>query len=334
MCTVFHIRTNGLSVTGKNYDTPDPCGGRVYINKRDVKKTAILRPPDQPAQWRSQYGSVTFSQVGAEFPSCGINERGLVVEQTSLWNTLYPDPDARPAITELQWIQYMLDTCDSVDEVLAAAQQIRIAQETQRMQYFVIDRSGAQCLLVWILGKLHLHRSQPDEPFAIANDMLETSRDYERIHQGYGGTRPVTKSDMSLDRYMVTVDTLRRIQTGGQLPDSWFEVLDASAFCQTQWQILYHIPLGRIEYRTKASRSVSTIDMQDFCFDDMLFSEYCAMEHQGLRFAPVTDRDNADFLRQFFSTSALMRGQKIREEDIAAINAAVMRYYELSPETL
>jgi choloylglycine hydrolase len=322
----MHI--NDQTVTGKNYDVPDPCPGRIYINKCGVKKTAILRPPDQPAQWTSQHGSVVFSQVGAEFPSCGMNECGVVVEQTSLWTTLYPDRDARPAITELQWIQYMLDTCGSVDEVLDATQQIRIAQKAQRIQYYVIDLSGVQCLLAWILGELHLHRSQPDEPFVIANDMLETSRDYERIHQGYGGTRPVTKSDMSLDRYMVTVDALRQIRAGGRIPASWFEVLDASAFAQTQWQILYHAAAGRIEYRTKANRSISAIDMQDLCFDDTLVPEYCAMENQEPQFEPVTECDNLDFLRQFFSTSSVTPRQRMQEEKIAGINAAVMRYYE------
>ncbi len=215
-----------------------------------------------------------------------------------------------------------------VTEVLDAAQRIRIAQETQRMQYYVKDFSGDQCLLVWILGQLHIHRSEPDELFVIANDMLETSRDYERIHQGYGGTRQVTKSDMSLDRYMVTVDALRRIRAHGRTLDSWFAVLDAGAFAQTQWQILYHAPAGRIEYRAKANRAVRTIHLQDVCFDDTTFPEYSAMESREPQFDPITERDNVDFLRQFFSTSALTRKQKIQEGTIAAINAAIMRYYE------
>lgn len=36
-----------------------------------------------------------------------MNEAGLVVEQTTLWSTLYPGADERPAVNELQWIRYL-----------------------------------------------------------------------------------------------------------------------------------------------------------------------------------------------------------------------------------
>ncbi len=47
-------------------------------------------------------------------------ESGLVVEELSYSPTQYPAPDARPALNELQWIQYQLDNHRSVQEVIAS----------------------------------------------------------------------------------------------------------------------------------------------------------------------------------------------------------------------
>ncbi len=127
MCTLFQLVDQDNFVIGKNYDVPTGTG-LLFTNHRHLQKTALILPPDTPVQWISQFGSITFSQVGKEFPVGGMNEMGLVVEQSTLWGTVYPDPDDRPAIRELQWIQFMLDTCDSVQAVLQAAQTIRIAQ--------------------------------------------------------------------------------------------------------------------------------------------------------------------------------------------------------------
>ncbi|MGA1876174.1 MAG: linear amide C-N hydrolase [bacterium] len=141
MCTVFHVyKADDTNVIGKSYDIKGECPLAVFINKRGVFKTAVMKPPDIPAKWESRLGSVTFNAVGFEFPVCGMNEDGLVVEQTTLWNTMYPDRDARPAIKELQWIQLMLDTCSSVHEVLDRQKEVRIAQEQSRLQFVVADR--------------------------------------------------------------------------------------------------------------------------------------------------------------------------------------------------
>ena len=66
-------------------------------------------PDGNTISWVSQYGSITFNQYGKEFPTGGMNEKGLVVELMWLDGTIYPQPDERPAIGVLQWIQYQLD---------------------------------------------------------------------------------------------------------------------------------------------------------------------------------------------------------------------------------
>ncbi|MFC7442225.1 linear amide C-N hydrolase [Laceyella putida] len=152
MCTTFFLRNGEQRIVGKNLDIfyDDGC---LFTNSRGLKKTALIMPPEQPLTWVSQYGSLTFSQTGKEFPVGGMNEKGLVVEQMTLPETQYPEVDDRPAVKELQWIQYMLDTCCSAQEVLESAKLIRISQSTSHLHYLVCDPSG-NAILEHADGKL------------------------------------------------------------------------------------------------------------------------------------------------------------------------------------
>ena len=49
-----------------------------------------------------------------------------------------------------------------------------------------------------------MHPEPYQTHFAMANDMLATSRDYLAIHKGYGGTKNIARTGLSLDRYVVT----------------------------------------------------------------------------------------------------------------------------------
>jgi len=59
MCTVFHVyKADDKNIVGKNYDIKGGCPIAVFINKRGVLKTAVIKPPDIPATWKSRFGSV------------------------------------------------------------------------------------------------------------------------------------------------------------------------------------------------------------------------------------------------------------------------------------
>src|SRR5262245_53683429 len=138
-CTTFCLRDGSHVVFGRNYDF-GIGDGLVIVNKRNVEKTSAMG--DHPARWTSRYGSVTFNQFGREFPTGGINEKGLVVELMMLHGSRYPDADARPTVGVLEWIQYQLDNRATVAELLAAGDDIRIQGETP-LHYLVADPTGA-----------------------------------------------------------------------------------------------------------------------------------------------------------------------------------------------
>ncbi|MFP7288102.1 linear amide C-N hydrolase [Shouchella clausii] len=153
MSTAIYVNRGGRNFAGKNQDIPYD-GAYLFINGRGLAKTAMIGPPDRPMQWVSRYGSVTVSQVAKEMPNGGINEAGLVVEQTTLWTSVYPEALERPAIGELQWIQLMLDTCATVDEVIEAAGQVRITNPMSRLHYLVCDQAGGCAVIEFLHGKM------------------------------------------------------------------------------------------------------------------------------------------------------------------------------------
>src|SRR5210317_1434248 len=118
MCTTFTTKTNSELIFGRNLDVESDIGN-VFINPRRQKKTAYFseKSKEIPAKWKSKFGSITFNQISKNIPHGGMNEKGLVVEHLYLEESAYESSDARPALMSHQWIQYMLDTCKSVNEI-------------------------------------------------------------------------------------------------------------------------------------------------------------------------------------------------------------------------
>jgi hypothetical protein len=154
MSTAIYFGQDGARLLAKNQDVPYD-GVYLFTNHRGMSKKAIVPPPHRPLEWISRHGSITVSQVGKELPNGGMNEAGLVVEQTTLWESSYSETAEQPAIGELQWIQWLLDTCASVQEAREAIPSVRIAQPMSRLHYILCDRSGDCAVVEFIDGTLH-----------------------------------------------------------------------------------------------------------------------------------------------------------------------------------
>ena len=107
-CTTFFLNKNGQLFFGRNYDWVSGTG-IVCTNLRSLQKTSLKQEDGNVMSWVSNYGSITFNQYGKEFPTGGMNEKGLVVELMWLDATKFPEPDNRPSLNVLQWIQFQLD---------------------------------------------------------------------------------------------------------------------------------------------------------------------------------------------------------------------------------
>jgi choloylglycine hydrolase len=260
------MRGGGAILLAKNLDWP-VGEGLLCVNKRDVIKEAFGGGLTVPLRWTSKHGSVTFNQFGREFPLGGINEAGLVIEELSA-RMQYPPSDGRPGLNEFQSIQYHLDTCRTVKEVLKSVAEVRISGLLLGLHYLIADRKGNVAAVEFIKGR-PVSYSGDSLPFAVlSNDTYEQSLRYLKLHQGFGGERVVSAGPESGERFVRAATALREYQSLGQRPllDHAFVILKSVAQEDTQWSIVYNIPRRLVFFKTKEHRRYKIIPLEGLDF--------------------------------------------------------------------
>lgn len=345
-CSTFVIRDGSDLVFGKNFDFFTGLGV-VVVNKRGVSKTGALTADPNPAKWVSRYGSITFNQVGREYPFGGMNEAGLVIEQMWLDSTQYPEPDGRPATGELQWIQYQLDNFASVAEVIASDSLVRIQPGGATLHYLACDRSGNVATVEFVKGEMVAHTGEGLPVPVLTNDTYEACVAYLSRHLGFGGEEPIRRSYSSEDRFVKASSMVRNYApgatgrglpgaTGRGLLDSLpepvrfaFSILDSVAQGDaTRWSIVYDIARQEIHFRTPVGPEVKTVGLADFDFScetpvKILNVNARTSGRVGDAFADYSTSANLDLVRATFQeyTKAGFFGQMPDEEFVARFAA-------------
>ena len=263
-CTSFLLPWGKQVLFGKSYDW-DTGHGLLLVNKRGVAKQALLLPGTKarPARWTSLHGNVTFNQYGRDLPLGGMNERGLVVEVMWLSATQHGSlKKGLPALNELQWIQYLLDTAGSVDEAISQARKVQVAKAHGAVHYLACERSGACAAFEYLGGKLVVHRGKKLPVNVLANDTYARSLDYLRQHKGFGGPRDIPTTLSSRDRFVRAAALVRRsARRRGSAVARAAQILD-SVYTKgwTRWQIVYEPHAGRIHFRAGGKKKFYTIN--------------------------------------------------------------------------
>jgi len=255
-CTAFYIYAGDEAVVGKSFDW-SVCDGLVVVNKRGIAKEAMVGD-ERPARWTSTYGSVTFNQYGRELPLGGINEAGLVVEVLWLAKSVYPTPDERPAVGCLQWVQYMLDTCATAAEVVAAQEEVRVADDgTGRVHYFVADAAGGCAVVEFVEGEAVISAGDVDMPVrALANSTYDDSLSFLSTYAEKGGTPEDIAGDGSRERFSRAAIAATAFDPAfldsATAADYAAGVLDDVASpADSQWRIVYDVNDRLVYYRTR-----------------------------------------------------------------------------------
>ncbi|HEX2641861.1 MAG TPA: linear amide C-N hydrolase [Thermoanaerobaculia bacterium] len=268
-CTTFCLRHGGEVLYGKNYDWHNG-NGYLMVNQRGATKAAMVGTRDRPASWVSKYGSVTFNQWGREFPSGGMNEAGLVVELMWLDATRYPNPDDRPALGALEWIQYQLDRFERVDDVVRQAARTRVVAQAP-LHYLVCERSGRCATIEFLDGRLAAHSGASLPVSALANDTYADSVKFLRSAQGQaeGDGGRYSSGRGSLERFARASAMMERYApTSGFTPVQYaFNILDrVSQGSFTQWSIVYDLRNRKIHFKTRENRQVRSVNLKAFDF--------------------------------------------------------------------
>jgi penicillin V acylase-like amidase (Ntn superfamily) len=267
-CTTFFLHAKGQMVFGRNYDWITDAG-MVYTNLKGLSKTSLKTADGEPITWTSKYGSITFNQYGKEFPTGGMNEKGLVVELMWLDETRYPSPDSRPSISVLQWIQFQLDNCSTVEEVIATDKMLRITTTGTPLHYLVADASGNAATIEWLEGKLVSSASSDLTPPVLTNSVYKESVSYYKKASSASGNA-FAFGNNSLQRFDEACQMIRQYQSQNMdTPpvDYAFNILsNVSQGAATKWSIVYDITQRKIHFRTNRFQEQKIVSLSDFDF--------------------------------------------------------------------
>jgi choloylglycine hydrolase len=262
-CTTFLLSDNGQFYFGRNYDWITG-NGMVMTNARDMKKFSATNGSN--LSWVSKYGSITFNQYGKEFPTGGMNEKGLVVELMWLDETKYPKEDSRPAMNVLQWIQYQLDNCQTIGEVIATDKKVRINATGTPLHYLIADASGNAATVEFLDGKMVVHKGKDLSVPVLTNSTYAES--VQKTSAAVRSNKPASFSDNSIQRFAqacAMINTFNGKQKNAV--DYSFSILDkVSQGNYTRWSIVYDISGKKIHFITDKNKSRRSVAFADFNF--------------------------------------------------------------------
>jgi penicillin V acylase-like amidase (Ntn superfamily) len=263
MCTIIQMPHREGYLIVNNYDTFYK-NGMLFTNNRGIQKKALVLPPNLPVKWTSIYGSISFSQSGKEMSVGGINEMGLMVGQTTLPETVYPNLSDQPSIKEIQLVQYLLDICSSVKEAVIHIEKVNIAQADSRIQYAICDKWGDMAIIEYLNGKPNVYTCKALPIRAITNSTYRESLEaidngISVIHEGNDYKKN------SLKRFIKAAE----IDKKGSLVtiDEAFALLKEVERYDTVWSIIYDTFHPSIYFKVIGISSVRHIELNDVNFE-------------------------------------------------------------------
>lgn len=123
MCTrVFNNSTNDFLTTARNMDWESPLATSLFCFNKGLSKVGCIKVTNKTLKWESQYASVV-TMIGSDddkAASEGINSEGLVAnalfDTKATYLSSYASFDKQLDVT--RWVQYVLDTCRYVTDVV------------------------------------------------------------------------------------------------------------------------------------------------------------------------------------------------------------------------
>jgi choloylglycine hydrolase len=270
-CSTFLLKGGNTLIAAHNLDMPMHIPGVMVINKRGVLKKGtswyeILagKPAtNPPITWVSKYGSITFNPFCRDFPDGGMNEAGLFIEEMSLQGTRFGEDNTKPLLFMMQWMQYVLDNFESVDQVIKSTAEVKL--DGWAWHFFTADGQGNAAVIEFRHGKPVIYQGK-NLPVTI---LCNTSYDYEmtnlEFYKGFGGKLPISLTNPNVRRFVHGAFMLKNYDP---LKDSGidfgFKILDQLDRGSTQWSFLCDLKKLKVYIKTARSKSIRHLDLKSF----------------------------------------------------------------------
>ena len=266
-CTSFVMDTPEGPIFGANLDLFIPGDGLLMVNRRGIEKQGYQTgTTGESALWTSKYGSVTFNLAGNQFVWAGMNEAGLTISSMELRSGEYPKRDERPSLFKGNWGQYVLDTCGSVEEVIATDALTRLEDQGPTDHYLVADAEGNTVAIEYLDGEF-VYFVDEDLPVRAMTNIR-----YERALYAYeeGGMRWWwSNPGASSERFAACQKRAESFDAGrdtSAVDYAFGTLLYYVAAPHTRWSIVNDIAAREFWFRSDQNPVEKHVSLDDFDF--------------------------------------------------------------------
>jgi len=261
-CSTMAFPDPERPVLAFNFDFAETGAGFLIVNAKGISRRSVM--DGDGARWMARFGGVTVNQVGPGMPTAGMNTAGLVV--TLMWNedAVYGGSANLPTVSELEFIQFLLDTSGSVEDALASLKTVRIAGVVP-IHYFLFDRTGTAAILTPTTNGLRVHTGDSLPVPALTNTSYAAALKHLGGIQGFGGEAPLPEQQRpgdqnSLDRFAIAAG-LTSVANLRLDPERAFAALDRLANPETRWQVVFEPKSQAMRLRLEGQTEDLVVDL-------------------------------------------------------------------------
>ncbi|MEM9633046.1 MAG: linear amide C-N hydrolase [Pseudomonadota bacterium] len=334
-CSTVAFRNTDQPLLAYNFDFEATDAGYLLINPIGTSRRSIME--GDAASWTSRFGSITVNQIGPGMPAAGMNTAGLVI--SLMWNreAVYSGRGNAPVVSELEFIQRLLDTSGTVEEALAGIDDVSI-RGLVPIHYFLFDASGNAAIVTPGEAGLMLHQGNDLPVPALTNTSYPNALDHLKNHAAPIGA-PGVVSDVvsggagSLKRFRLAAAAAAQMSEGANSTQA-FDVLDDLATPSTRWQVVFEPVAKRVTLRIAETGRELSLDLAktDFdCRDNPL-----GVNLKGGRtdpsttgFTPISQEDLSETMSEVLlsmkSTAALGSPEVVKQLSAGLLASSVCR---------
>lgn len=272
-CSTFMLHKGDNLIFGHNLNEGDVgVPGILFVNKRGVFKTGrslnelMSKEVTSPSNltWISRYGSLTFNNFGKDLPDGGMNETGFYIWEMNEASD-YPKGDSLQKLSQMGWMQYLLDNCSTLDEALEMTKGIEIDGWT--WHYFLADASGDCASLAFVDGKMKINRGQKMPVKALFNTPYDREMEVAKYFKNFGGQYEVALNSPKVPRFVKTDFLLKNYDTSKNAVDYGFYMLDQIKVNDIpEWSIIFDAKTQKVYFRTRINPSIKELSFSDVDF--------------------------------------------------------------------
>lgn len=274
-CSSFKLQKGDGLVYGHNLNQGDiGVPGMIFVNKRGIFKIgrtwSELTTKEQlnPSNysWISRYGSITFNNFGRDLPDGGMNEAGLFIWEMSD-DIEYPKNDSLPKLSQMSWMQYILDNFSTVDEAVRCAYDIEI--DGWGWHYFVGDANGNTAAISFIESKVVVHQNEEMPIPGLFNTPYERELDLLQYYKGFGGTYEADLDNSEVPRFVKTALMIENYDEDEDIVDYGLYMLDKLMVSDVpEWSILCDIREMKVHFKTRINHEIKVLSFSDIDFSN------------------------------------------------------------------